>query len=291
MAYRDITIRARAKEVTVSFPFPDVSAQPIADLIALKGRAALITGGAQGLGRATAERLAEAGANVALADLNLDLAAEAARSIGERYGVTAVGVRMDVTDEESVAAGADEAAAAIGAITVWVNNAGLFPSVPVPDMSVQAWDQVYAVNTRGTFLGAREAAKQMAGRGGVIVNIVSTAGFQAPAPGLSAYVSSKHAVRGMTKAMALEFAPLGIRVLGVAPSYVPTEGNMAMATAMMEQAAAAGIELPEMDVMNQSLIGRTGTPDDIARVVLFAASDLSAIMTGSVLLADAGETI
>ena len=275
----------------MSFPFPDVSEKSIADLVALNGRAALITGGAQGLGRAIAERLAEAGANVALADLNVDLAAEAARAIGERYGVTAVGVRMDVTEEQSVTQGAEEAAAAIGAIGVWVNNAGLFPSVPVPAMSVEAWDQVYAVNTRGTFLGAREAVKQMAGNGGVIVNIVSTAGFQAPAPGLSAYVSSKHAVRGMTKAMALEFAPLGIRVLGVAPSYVPTEGNMAMASAMMEQAAAAGIELPEMDVMNQSLIGRTGTPDDIARVVLFAASDLATIMTGSVLLADAGETI
>ena len=275
----------------MSFPFPDVSEKSIADLVALNGRAALITGGAQGLGRAIAERLAEAGANVALADLNVDLAAEAARAIGERYGVTAVGVRMDVTEEQSVTQGAEEAAAAIGAIGVWVNNAGLFPSVPVPAMSVEAWDQVYAVNTRGTFLGAREAVKQMAGNGGVIVNIVSTAGFQAPAPGLSAYVSSKHAVRGMTKAMALEFAPLGIRVLGVAPSYVPTEGNMAMAAAMMEQAAAAGIELPEMDVMNQSLIGRTGTPDDIARVVLFAASDLATIMTGSVLLADAGETI
>lgn len=278
-------------EVAMSFPFPDVSGSSITDLIALNGRAALITGGAQGLGRAVAERLAEAGANVALADLNVDLATEAARSIGERYGVKAIGVEMDVTKEKSVSDGADEAAATIGALSVWVNNAGLFPSVPVSQMSVEAWDQVYAVNTRGTFLGAREAVKQMAGYGGVIVNVVSTAGFQAPAPGLSAYVGSKHAVRGMTKAMALEFAPLGIRVLGVAPSYVPTEGNIAMATAMMEQAAAAGIEIPQMDVMNQSLIGRTGTPDDIARVVLFAASDLATIMTGSVLLADAGETI
>jgi NAD(P)-dependent dehydrogenase (short-subunit alcohol dehydrogenase family) len=278
-------------EVAVSFPFPDVSENSVADLVSLNGRAALITGGAQGLGRAIAQRLAEAGANIALADLNGDLAHEAARAISERYGVTAVGVRMDVTDEKSVSDAAAEAAAALGALTIWVNNAGLFPSVPVPQMSVESWDQVYAVNTRGTFLGAREAVNQMTGRGGVIVNIVSTAGFQAPAPGLSAYVGSKHAVRGMTKAMALEFAPLGIRVLGVAPSYVPTEGNIAMATAMMQEAAAAGIEIPPMDVMNQSLIGRTGTPDDIARVVLFAASDLSTIMTGSVLLADAGETI
>jgi NAD(P)-dependent dehydrogenase (short-subunit alcohol dehydrogenase family) len=273
------------------FPFSDVSAEPIANLISLKGRAALVTGGAQGLGRAIADRLAEAGADVALADLNADLAREAALQISSQHGVKAVGVQMDVTDEESVSTATAEAASAIGAPTIWVNNAGLFPSIPVAQMSVDAWDQIYAVNTRGTFLGAREAVNQMGEDGGVIINIVSTAGFQAPAPGLSAYVSSKHAVRGMTKAMALEFAPLGIRVLGVAPSYVPTEGNIAMATNMMAEAAAAGIELPPMDVMNQSLIGRTGTPDDIARVVLFAASDLSVIMTGSVLLADAGETI
>lgn len=276
----------------MSFPFPDVSAQPIANLVSLNGRAALVTGGAQGLGRAIAERLAEAGANIALADLNIDVAQDAAEAISARHGITAVAVRMDVTDEGSVAEAAAVAAAKIGALNIWVNNAGVFPSVPVSATSVEAWDQVFAVNARGVFLGSREAVNQMSSvGGGVIVNIVSTAGFQAPAPGLSAYVGSKHAVRGMTKAMALEFAPLGVRVLGVAPSYVPTEGNIAMATAMMEQAAAAGIELPPMDVMNQSLIGRTGTPDDIARVVLFAASDLATIMTGSVLLADAGETI
>jgi len=276
----------------MSFPFPDVSAQSIADLVSLSGRAALVTGGAQGLGRAIAERLAEAGANIALADLNIGVAQGAAEAISARHGITAVAVRMDVTDEGSVAEAARAAAAKLGALNIWVNNAGVFPSVPVSATSVEAWDQVFAVNARGVFLGSREAVNQMSsGGGGVIVNIVSTAGFQAPAPGLSAYVGSKHAVRGMTKAMALEFAPLGIRVLGVAPSYVPTEGNIAMATAMMEQAAAAGIEIPPLDVMNQSLIGRTGTPDDIARVVLFAASDLAMIMTGSVLLADAGETI
>lgn len=273
------------------FPFPDVSNRSIQDLISLAGRSALVTGAAQGLGRAIAERLAEAGAKVAIADLNVELAHDSASAIRERFGVEAVGVRMDVTDEASVAAATATATAAVGPLSVWVNNAGLFPSVPAVDMPIEAWEQVYAVNVRGVFLGSRQAVAQMTETGGTIVNVVSTAGFQAPAPGMSAYVSSKHAVRGMTKAMALEFAPLGVRVLGVAPSYVPTEGNMAMAATMMAQAAAAGIELPPMDVMNQSLIGRFGTPDDIARVVLFAASDMATIMTGSVLLADAGETI
>src|SRR5690606_31121682 len=139
----------------------DVSAQPIANLISLNGRAALVTGGAQGLGRAIAERLAEAGAHIALADLNVDLAREVAHEISTRYSVKAVGVRMDVTSEKSVSEATTEAAAAIGAPTIWVNNAGLFPSVPVAHMSADAWDQVYAVNTRGAFLGAREAVNQM----------------------------------------------------------------------------------------------------------------------------------
>lgn len=275
----------------MSFPFPDVSSLPITQLLSLSGRTAVVTGGAQGLGRAIAARFAEAGANVVIADLNGELARTSADALSEQFGVKALGVEMDVTDESSVAAGAAESVSTLGGLDIWVNNAGLFPSVPATEMPLELWEKVFAVNTRGVFLGSREAAKRMSATGGVIVNVVSTAGFTAPAPGLAAYVSSKHAVRGMTKALALEFAPLGIRVLGVAPSYVPTEGNMAMGAAMAEQAAAAGIELPPMDVMNQSLIGRFGTPDDIARVALFAASDLSMIMTGSVLLADAGETI
>jgi NAD(P)-dependent dehydrogenase (short-subunit alcohol dehydrogenase family) len=143
------------------------------------------------------------------------------------------------------------------------------------------------------FLGSREAARRMAadGSGGVIVNIISTAGFQVAFPGMAAYVSSKHAARGLTKSLAVDLAPLGVRVLGVAPSFVPTEGNIAAGKAAAERAAAAGVELPPLDVMTHSRIGRLGTPDDIARVVLFAASDLSLIMTGSTLLADAGEAL
>ncbi|MBF0672363.1 MAG: SDR family oxidoreductase [Salinibacterium sp.] len=275
----------------MSFPFPDVSNRPITELLSLAGRSALVTGAAQGLGYAIAERLAEAGANVAVADLKADAAAAAAAKLADKYGVKAVGIAMDVSDEASVIAGTDDAIAALGGLNVWANNAGLFPAMPTTEMPLEVWEQVFSVNSRGVFLGSREAAKRMTGTGGVIVNIVSTAGFQVAGPGMAAYIASKHAVVGMTKSMANDFAPLGIRVLGVAPSYVPTEGNIAMAQEMMAQAAAAGIELPPMDVMNQSLIGRTGTPDDIARVALFAASDLSMIMTGSVLLADAGETI
>jgi NAD(P)-dependent dehydrogenase (short-subunit alcohol dehydrogenase family) len=273
----------------VTIAFADVSAAPLAELLSLAGRQAVVTGGAQGLGKAIALRLAEAGANILIGDLNADRAQTAADDIAARFPVRALGAAMDVSDSESVRAAAASAVEELGGIDIWVNNAGIFPSVPVLETPDRTWEQVFAVNTRGVFNGSREAARHMtdADRGGVIINIVSTAGFTGTAPGLSAYVGSKHAVRGMTKQMALEFAPLGIRVLGVAPTFVPTEGNMAAAAAHAptEESGQA------MAVMTNSLIGRMGTPDDIARVVLFCASDLSTIMTGSTLLADAGQTI
>lgn len=275
----------------MAYPFADVSSAPLSDLLSLTGRRALVTGGAQGLGKAIALRLAEAGASVAIADLDEQHAAVAADDVADRFGRAAVGVRMDVADAASVSSGAQSAVDVLGGIDVWVNNAGIFPSQPLVEMPDETWEKVFAVNTRGVRNGAREAVNRMP-QGGVIVNVVSTAGFRGIAPGLSAYVASKHAARGLTKQLALELAPRGIRVLGVAPSYVPTEGNMAMAAAAVEQMAAAGADLSNMpSAMSQSLIGRTGTPDDIARVVLFCASDLSMVMTGSTLLADAGETI
>lgn len=275
------------------YPFADVSSASIAELVSLAGRRAVVTGGAQGLGRAIAARLAEAGADLLILDLNEGPAREAAAELAARYGVTAIGTGADVSDTASVAAAADLAVAELGGLDIWVNNAGLFPNAPVLQMPDEMWDRVFAVNARGVFLGSREAARRMSadGSGGVIVNIISTAGFQVAFPGMAAYVSSKHAARGLTKSLAVDLAPLGVRVLGVAPSFVPTEGNLAAAQAAAEQAAAAGVEIPPLDVMTQSRIGRLGTPDDIARVVLFAASDLSIIMTGSTLLADAGETL
>lgn len=277
----------------MSFPFADVSDRPLSDLLSLSGRRAVVTGAAQGLGKAIASRLAEAGADLLLIDLNADAAETAAAELSDRYGVRVASARADVADAASVAAAADLAVAELGGIDVWVNNAGIFPNAPVTMMPDEMWDATFAVNARGVFLGAREAAKRMSagGVGGVIVNIVSTAGVQVAFPGMAAYVGSKHAALGMTKSLAVDLAPLGIRVLGVAPSFVPTEGNLAAAKAGAEAAAAAGIEMPPLDVMSKSMIGRMGTPDDIARVVLFAASDLSMIMTGSTLMADAGETL
>jgi NAD(P)-dependent dehydrogenase (short-subunit alcohol dehydrogenase family) len=220
---------------------------------------------------------------------NGGLARDAAEALASRFGGKALGVHMNVADSDSVKSVAEFAVKEFGAIDIWVNNAGIFPSVRIPEITDELWDQVFDVNSRGVFVGSREAATRMiaAGRGGVIINIVSTAGFKGVAPGLAAYVSSKHAVRGLTKQMALELAPHGVRVLGVAPTYCVTEGNTIAQVNNPKQANSSH----EIPAMLNSRLGRVGVPDDIARAVLFCASDMSVFMTGSTLLADAGETI
>ncbi|WP_084079598.1 SDR family NAD(P)-dependent oxidoreductase [Demequina sp. NBRC 110057] len=268
---------------------PDVVVPPLSDLTSLRGRVAVVTGGAQGIGRAIANRLAEAGASVAIADRNGDAASSVARAIAEEHGVRAHGIAVDVADGESVDRAATLVVSELGGLDVWVNNAGLFPSAPLDVMSDDDWDRVFAVNVRGVRNGIKAAAARMGESGGVVVNIASLAAFEGTAPGLSAYVSSKHAVRGLTRQAAIELAPRGIRVLGVAPTFVMTEGTMAAGAATMQAAQAAGEGVPSMPAP-ATLIGRQGTADDIARVALFCASNLSAVMTGSTLLADAGAT-
>lgn len=264
----------------------DVSSHSISDLISLRGRGAVVTGGAQGLGRAIANRLAEAGASVQIVDLKLEQAEQAARELSERHGVPVKASALDVTDSAAVTAAAQLAQDEFGSIDIWVNNAGLYPNVGLFDMADETWDQVMAVNLRGVLAGSREAARNMIGRGqgGVIINVVSTAGFKGVAPGVSAYVASKHGVRGLVKQMAIELAPHDIRVLGVAPTFCETEGNMAALNELPESVRT------EISATLTSMLGRVGVPDDIARAVLFCASDMSMFMTGSTLLVDAGET-
>ncbi|MBK6013959.1 SDR family NAD(P)-dependent oxidoreductase, partial [Streptomyces sp. MBT53] len=140
---------------------PDVSARSLAELVSLNGRRAVVTGAGQGLGRAIAERLAEAGADVLVADIQDGLATTAAEEIGARGRGRALAAHVDVTDPDSVAAVADLAVQELGAVDIWVNNAGIFPSIAALDLSADAFDEVFAVNTRGVFLGSREAARRM----------------------------------------------------------------------------------------------------------------------------------
>ena len=265
---------------------PDVSGRALAELISLKGRGAVVTGGARGIGRAIARRLSEAGANVLIGDLNRDGAAAAARAIAHEFGRRAFGAELDTRDGASIASVADRAVEELGRLDIWVNNAGIYPFAPVLELTDEDWDGVLDINLRGTFIGAREAGRRMvaAGRGGVIINLASISGYRADLPGYSHYVSSKHAVLGLTKSLAVELGRHGIRVLAIAPANVDTPGAEEGRPAL----EAAGLWEGMQQMIQRLPLGRSGVPDDVARVALFCASDLAMLMTGSTLLVDAG---
>lgn len=266
---------------------PNVADRTIAELWSLEGRAAVVTGGAQGIGEAICRRFAEAGADVVVADLDLARAEEVAGRLEDEFGHRAVAVNVDVAEETSVTALADRTVEELGRLDVWVNNAGVYPSTPLLEMQPKDWDHVLDINLRGTFLGSRAAALAMseAGTPGVIINLASTAGFKAAGPGVAHYVASKHAVRGLTKSLAVELGPLGIRALAIAPTLIETPGIEAGRAAF--EAAGLGDMLDQMAQL--APLRRNGVPDDIARVALFLASDMSILMTGSTVAVDAGD--
>lgn len=265
----------------------DVSGQTIPQLLGLDGRRAVVTGGAMGIGLAVARRYAEAGADVAIGDLDDILAKDMAGAIESDYGHRALGGHLDVADEHSTDEFSRRITDEMGGIDIWVNNAGIYPSVPFTEMTAADWDRVMAVNLRGTFLGARAAAARMIdqGTGGVIVNLASTAGFKAAGPGVAHYVTSKHGVRGFTKSLALELGPHDIRVLAIAPTLIETPGIDANRQAF----EAAGLGDVIAGFAERLPLGRVGVADDVARVALFCASDLAGFMTGSTLLVDGGD--
>lgn len=254
---------------------PDVSGKSITELLSLNGRNAVVTGGARGIGLAICQRLAEAGANIVVGDVREDLGEEVAEHIARRWGVKALFCVADVSDGASIAQLADKAVQELDGIDIWVNNAGIYPMSPVLEMPDEQWDRVLAINLRGTFIGAREAAKRMIGaqKGGVIINLASTAGYQGGAS-IAHYVASKHGVRGLTKSLAIELGPHNIRVLALAPTLISTPGI-----------SESGLDTSPFESLP---LGRVGVPDDVGRVALFCASDLSMLMTGSTIAVDAG---
>jgi NAD(P)-dependent dehydrogenase (short-subunit alcohol dehydrogenase family) len=261
-------------------PAPDHSSRPLSELFSLTGRVAVVTGAARGLGEQIVRRLAEAGADVIAGDIDVPGVEATAADVSSASGRKVIGMALDVADTATVVAAADRAIHEFGRLDIWVNNAGIsYATGPAVDVTDEFIDRMFAVNTRGTFVGAREAARRMP-NGGVIINLASTTGFRAGV-GISAYVASKHAVVGATKALALEFGPLGIRVLGIAPTVMDTPG----VRIEMEPLLKAGLDVSKRASSNP--LGRMGVADDVARVVVFAASDLAAFMTGSTLAVDA----
>jgi NAD(P)-dependent dehydrogenase (short-subunit alcohol dehydrogenase family) len=232
--------------------------------------------------------LAQAGAAVLIGDVRQEQARTVADELSRSCDARVISTGLDVTDDASVAAAAVLTESEFGGLDIWVNNAGIYPNVPLLDMSVEVWDKVLEINLRGVFLGAREAARRMIarGRGGVIINVASTAGVKGQGPKIAAYVASKTGVIGLTRQLAIELGPHGIRVLGVAPTYCDTEGTRAP----FANAHTNPNIQRELPALAGSWLGRIGVPDDVGRAALFCASDMSMFMTGSTVMVDAGET-
>ena len=263
------------------------AAIPLAGLLDLRGKSAVVTGGAAGIGFGIARRLAEAGARVVVADVNAASAERAAARLRE-LGGAAQAVTADVRSATDVRWLMERAAGAHGGVDILVNNAGIFPLRPALALGEEEWDRVLDVNLKGAFLCAQAAAQHMTaqGGGGVILNIASIDSLHPSAVGLAAYDASKGGLLMLTKNLALELAPRGIRVLALAPGAITTEGTQAQTA----QLRGSGIDLQEMAqrFLARIPLGRMGEPDDIGRVALFLVSNAAAYMTGTLVVVDGG---
>lgn len=254
----------------------------------LEGKVAIVTGAGLGLGRAIAQRLAADGASVVITALHEDTVAATADEI-KAAGGQALPVVANVASEDDTLRMFEQAIEAFGRVDIMVNNAGIITQTPIVDMSVADWNRIFEVNVVGTFLGCREAAKQMIaqGSGGRIINGSSIAGRRG-LPLLSAYGASKSAIIAMTQSLAAELAPHAITV----NAYVP--GNF-MTTPMWdvivaEYARSTGTpEDSVRDHFNADVpLGRDGRPEEVAAAVAFLASDDAAYMTGESMVIDGG---
>ena len=245
----------------------------------VEGKVALVSGGARGIGAATAKLLAREGAAVVLADVLEEEGKATEAEISERGG-RATFLILDVTDEENWQRVIDATVATYGKLDVVVNNAGISGRTTVEETEAETWDRVMAVNGKGVFLGTKLAIPELRkSGGGSIINISSIYGIVGSETS-AAYHASKGAVRIFTKAAAIQYASEGIRVNSVHPGFVDSPMT------------AASHALPEVHDLRvgRTPLGRMGTPEDIAAGILYLASDESSFVTGSELVIDGGMT-
>jgi NAD(P)-dependent dehydrogenase (short-subunit alcohol dehydrogenase family) len=244
----------------------------------LTGKVALVTGAQQGIGRAIALAYGRAGAHVVINYLDDQAAAEQIAAQIGAYGQRAVTVPGDVSRAADVR-DMLEAGAVLGGPDILVNNAGIFPRVELLDMTEAQWDEVLNVNLKGSFLCMQTVAQRLVARGrsGAIINLSSGAAFRSSPRGVH-YVSSKAGIVGLTRAAALELAPYRIRVNAIAPGLTDTaQPRYGMSE---EELQAASHQVP---------LGRIGTPDDIAELAVFLASDVSCHITGQTIHVNGGQ--
>jgi 3-oxoacyl-[acyl-carrier protein] reductase len=244
-------------------------------VLPLDGRVALVTGGARGIGKAIALRLAQQGAKVAIVDMT-DSGADAAKEIGQATGVDTTFYKADISKEAEAKAAAAAVEQALGPVEILVNNAGITRDNLLLVMGEADWDAVMAVNLKGTFLMSKAVLRGMIKRRrGSIVSISSVVGRRGNA-GQANYSAAKAGLIGFTKSLAREVASRNVRVNAVAPGYIETE----MTAALPEAARKA--------LIDQIPLGRIGTPETVADAVAFLAGDTASFVTGAVIAVDGG---
>lgn len=242
--------------------------------MSLKGKVAIVTGGASGIGRACSVRLAADGAAVAVWDLNAEGAEETVAAI-EKAGGRAIACVGDAADAEAVAASASRTRSMLGAPTILVNNAGITSFCRFTDIDEEAWDRMMRVNLKGPFLCTRAVVRDMLDAGwGRIINI-SSSSAQTGAPAMGHYAASKGGVIGFTKALAMEYAAQGITVNNIPPGFVDTP--MLRSSPIDVDAAAAVAPMK-----------RPGRPEDIAAACAYLASEEANYVTGQTLSVNGG---
>lgn len=241
----------------------------------LEGKNALITGGAQGIGKSIALAMAKEGAGIGIADVNLESAQATADEI-KALGVKSLALKLDVSNQENVSEAFKAFKTEFGSLDILINNAGITRDTLLMRMKEEDWDAVLNINLKGSFLCSKEAIKIMAKqRSGKIVSISSIVAFMGN-PGQVNYSSSKAGLIGLTKTIAKEYANRGIRANAVAPGFIQTAMTDALSDAVKEEMHKA---IP---------LGEFGTPEDVANAVIFLSSADSDYITGQVLHVNGG---
>jgi sorbitol-6-phosphate 2-dehydrogenase len=260
--------------------------------IALTDKVAIVTGGGSGIGHGIALRLAQAGAHVAIADINAEAAAKVVAEIEQGDLPRAIAVKTDVTSASSVTGMVAKTVTTFSHLDILVNNAGIAPAHPLIEFPEEDWNRTVDTNLKGYFLCARAAARQMVkqGRGGNIINISSKTGIRGSANN-SAYNATKFGVIGLAQGWALELAKDNIRVNSVLPGNVIRGSGIWSQEYVGARAQQAGIRPEEVEAYYNARVplGRQCTPEDVANIVVFLVSDYASYITGCSHLVDGGQ--